>query len=98
MRIARIVLCSALLFATPQFATAQTLVREVRAALTRNDLAAADALVTKRRAEAGTTPEVLAALSWLGRGALTAKDYDRAGRYANDTERPLGPPRHPPHT
>jgi thiol-disulfide isomerase/thioredoxin len=87
MRIARIVLCSALLFATPQFATAQTLVREVRAALTRNDLAAADALVTKRRAEAGTTPEVLAALSWLGRGALTAKDYDRAGRYANDTER-----------
>jgi thiol-disulfide isomerase/thioredoxin len=87
MRVARLVLCSALLFATPQFATAQTLVREVRAALTRNDLAAADALVTKRRAEAGTTPEVLAALSWLGRGALTAKDCDRAGRYANDTER-----------
>jgi len=70
----------------PALASAQTLVRDVRAALTRNDLAAAEALVTTYRAASGTNSEALAGLSWLGRGALTAKDYGRADRYARETE------------
>ncbi len=43
-------------------ASAQTLVRDVRAAIAKNDLAGADALVAAFRAERGTTPELLAAL------------------------------------
>lgn len=82
----RAVWCVAFLM-LPIAAPAQTLVREVRAAIARDDLAAADALVARARAEAGNTSESLAALSWLGRGALTAKRYDDAVRYARETER-----------
>ena len=71
----------------PALASAQTLVRDVRAAIGANDLAAADALVAKYRAQSGTTSEALAGLSWLGRGALAAKDYDRADKYARETEK-----------
>jgi len=67
--------------------SAQTLVRDVRAAIAGNDLAAAEGIVEKYRAASGTTPEALAGLSWLGRGALAAKDYDKAERYARDTEK-----------
>lgn len=67
--------------------SAQTLVRDVRAAISNNDLVAAEAIVEKYRAASGTTPEALAGLSWLGRGALAAKDYDKAERYARDTEK-----------
>ncbi|MGC4082714.1 MAG: TlpA disulfide reductase family protein [Vicinamibacterales bacterium] len=82
----RFVLAIALV-SLPWAASAQTLVRDVRAAINRNDLAAADALVSTFRAQSGTTPEALAALSWVGRGALGLKDYDRADRIARETER-----------
>jgi thiol-disulfide isomerase/thioredoxin len=68
-------------------AGAQTLVREVRAAIDRKDMAGAEALVAKYRADSGTTTEALAALSWLGRGALAAGQHEVADRYARDTER-----------
>ncbi len=87
MRQVRLVLLSAVMMFVPVFASAQTLVRDVRAAIARNDFAGGDALVASYRAKAGTTPEALAALSWLGRGTLVAKDYDKAERYARDTER-----------
>jgi thiol-disulfide isomerase/thioredoxin len=80
-------LFAAVMLLLPAIAPAQTLVRDVRAALATNDLAAADALVTKYRAASGTTPEALAAMSWLGRGALTARDYTKAEAYARDTEK-----------
>jgi len=80
-----VVVVAALFLPAP--ASAQTLVRDVRAAIGRNDLAAADALVSTYRAQSGTTSEALAGLSWLGRGALAAKDYDRADRYARETEK-----------
>ena len=67
--------------------SAQTLVRDVRAAIAQNDFAAAEALVGQYRAASGTTPELLAGMSWLGRAALAAKDYDKAERYARDTEK-----------
>ncbi len=87
MRRVRLVLLAAVMLVTPVLASAQTLVRDVRAAIARNDFAGGDALVASYRAKAGTTPEALAALSWLGRGTLVAKDYDKAERYARDTER-----------
>ena len=67
--------------------SAQTLVRDVRAAIGKNDMAGAEALVAKHRADVGNTSEALAALSWLGRGALAAGDRVKADRFAKETER-----------
>ena len=87
MRGFRLVLLVAIVASLPAVGAAQTLVRDVRAAIGKSDLTAADALVAAYRAQSGTTPEALAALSWLGRGALAAGDRVRADRYAKDTER-----------
>jgi len=86
MRRLRLLLLVLAVGLVPAAVSAQTLVRDVRAALAKNDLASADALVAKYRSERGTTSEALAGLSWLARGALTATQYDRADRYARDTE------------
>jgi thiol-disulfide isomerase/thioredoxin len=61
-------------------------VTDVRAAIGRGDLAAAEALVERFRATAGDSPDALEALSWLGRGALAAEDYTKAVLYAQRTE------------
>jgi len=61
------------------------LVSEVRAALARNDFAGAEKRVQNFRAKSGVTPEMLEALSWLGRGALAAKQLDQAEAYAGET-------------
>jgi cytochrome c biogenesis protein CcmG/thiol:disulfide interchange protein DsbE len=66
-------------------AAGAALVPDVRAAIGQGDLAGAEALVAKFRAHSGNTPEALEALSWLGRGALAAKDYAKAARYAQET-------------
>ena len=86
MRGWRSVLVVVLLLASASVAPAQTLVKDVRAAIAANDLPAADALVAQYRAQRGTTPEALAGLSWTARGALNAKQYDRADTLARDTE------------
>jgi thiol-disulfide isomerase/thioredoxin len=62
-------------------------VAEVRRAIAAQDLARADAIVAQFRAVHGTTPEALAALSWLGRGSLAAKQFERADRYASETHK-----------
>ena len=87
MRALRLALLSATFALMPVLVSAQALVRDVRAAIGKSDLAGADALVSKYRAESGTTSEALVALSWLGRGALAAGNLDKAERYARDTER-----------
>jgi thiol-disulfide isomerase/thioredoxin len=61
------------------------IVSAVRAAIASQQLARGEELLTKYRATRGTTPEALAALSWLGRGALAAKQFDQAERYAVET-------------
>jgi thiol-disulfide isomerase/thioredoxin len=58
------------------------LVREVRAAVGRNDLTAAARAVADHREREGVTPEMLEALSWVGRGALAAGDLRAAERNA----------------
>lgn len=91
----RSVLCSvavaALLWTSPlaqqQAARPVTLVSQVRAAVNAHDLARAEALVKEQRAEKGDTPEVLEALSWLGRGALFERQFDRAAAFAEESQR-----------
>jgi thiol-disulfide isomerase/thioredoxin len=62
------------------------LVADVREAIRQNDWKRAEALVRQHRQTSGVTPEMLEAQSWLGRGALAAKQYDAADRYAVQTE------------
>ena len=76
-------------FAAPaaaQVAGTGDVIAEVRAAIAESGLDRADAIFTKRRAEQGARPEVVEALSWLGRGALAAGQLDRANRYANQAQ------------
>jgi thiol-disulfide isomerase/thioredoxin len=61
------------------------LVADVRAAAARSDFAGAEKQVAAYRAAKGVTPEMLEALSWLGRGALAAKRLDEADKYADET-------------
>jgi thiol-disulfide isomerase/thioredoxin len=64
-----------------------TLISEVRAAIAEHDLARAEALIVQRRAQQGTTSEVIEAVSWLGRGALAEGQGDRAEQYAAEAQR-----------
>lgn len=66
---------------------ASAVVSEVRAALNARDLDRAEAIQAKHRQDRGDTPEVIEALSWLGRGALAERQLDRADRYARETLR-----------
>ena len=61
------------------------LVREVRAAIAAQDFAGAERMVRAARAARPQATEPLEALSWLGRGALAAKQVDRADGYASET-------------
>jgi thiol-disulfide isomerase/thioredoxin len=65
-----------------QTARPATLLSEVREAIAAHDLTRAEGLVAKRRAEQGTTPEVIEAISWLGRGALAERQLERAEKHA----------------
>ena len=62
-----------------------TLITDVRAAIKANDLPKAAAIVAAFRKAQGVTPEMLEALSWVGRGALAARDLDRAENVARET-------------
>ena len=62
-------------------------VKDVKTALAKNNFPAALALVQDYRTAHGNAPEALEALSWLGRGALSAKQLDQAEAYALETQR-----------
>lgn len=66
-------------------AQAQSLVRDVRAAIAQKDFPGAERLIATERQAHGVTPEVLEAHSWLGRGALAAERWDQADAYARET-------------
>ncbi len=69
-----------------QAARAAGLVPDVRAAIAKHDFAAGETLITQYRSAQGVTSELAEAVSWLGRGALAARDFDRAEQYALDAE------------
>jgi thiol-disulfide isomerase/thioredoxin len=64
-----------------------SLVNDVRGLLARQDFATAERTVRNYQAEAGATPELAAALSWLARGALDARRFDQAEGYAEETRK-----------
>jgi thiol-disulfide isomerase/thioredoxin len=72
-------------FAAGAAAQPPKIIADVRAAIAQQDFAKGDALLAAYRAAHGVTPEMLAALSWMGRGTLAARNFDRAEAYANDT-------------
>ena len=66
--------------------SAADVVSEVRAAINARDLDRAEAILAKHRNKRGNAPEVLEALSWLGRGALADGQLDRADRHAREAQ------------
>ena len=64
-----------------------SLVNDVRALVAQHNLAAAEQTVRRFQEGAGATPEVAASWSWLARGALDARDLDRADQYAAETRK-----------
>jgi thiol-disulfide isomerase/thioredoxin len=77
---------AALFLALAATALAQThLVREVRAAIAQGDFKLGESLVDQSRSTHGPTPDSILALSWLGRGAQAARNWDAADRYAAQT-------------
>src|SRR5581483_8533465 len=60
---------------------------DVHALVAHGDLTTADRLVRAAQAKVGPHPEVAAAMSWLARGALAARQFDRADAYASDTRK-----------
>src|SRR5215831_5301895 len=65
-----------------RIAAAQDIVKEVRIALAQNNFALGESLIQKYKSTQGATPEMIEAVSWLGRGALAARQLDRADSYA----------------
>ena len=61
-----------------------SLVNDVRALIAKNDLAAAEAAARAYQTQSGKTSELAAAVSWLGRASLAAKQYDKAERFATE--------------
>ncbi len=71
----------------PLALAAASLIGDVRGAVARQDFAEGERLLAQYRAARGVTPEMLEALSWLGRGALAARQLDKAESYASETYR-----------
>ncbi|MGA3042355.1 MAG: TlpA disulfide reductase family protein [Bryobacteraceae bacterium] len=61
------------------------IVADVRAACDARNFALAEREIQSYRATVGVTPDMLEALSWLARGTLDTKQYDRADAYATET-------------
>ena len=81
--ITRIALALVLLVA----AAGAGVIQDVRQAIARNDFGLGEAHIASYRTQNGVTAEMLEALSWLGRGALAAKQYDKADAYAEQTRK-----------
>lgn len=67
-----------------------SLVNDVRVSIAKHDLAAAERAARTYQAQSGATPEFAAALSWLARGALDAKQLDQADKYAAESRKIAG--------
>jgi thiol-disulfide isomerase/thioredoxin len=84
------VVIAAVLAAAPsaqQPARPATVVSQVRTALAAHDLDGAEALVKNERASHGETPDLIEAVSWLGRGAQAEKQPERAVAWAEEAMR-----------
>lgn len=68
-------------------AQSPTLIMEVRQAIAQNDFTRGDRLLADYRTEHGVTSHLLAAMSWMARGALAERRWPAAEQYADDTYR-----------
>jgi thiol-disulfide isomerase/thioredoxin len=68
-------------------AAAGNIITEVRSAVARKNFALGEAKVNEYRAQQGVNPELVEAVSWLGRGALAENQLDRAEAYAQEAHR-----------
>lgn len=59
---------------------------DVREALSRNNVSAAEAELQGYRGRQGVTPDYVEALSWMARAGLLSHQLDRADNYARQTE------------
>ena len=73
-----------LMFALTSAAFAD-LVGDVRASIAAGDFARGERQIAEYRQAKGATPEMILALSWLGRGAQAARNWSAAERYAAET-------------
>jgi thiol-disulfide isomerase/thioredoxin len=64
-----------------------SLVNDVRTLIARHDLAAAEQAVRAAQMRGGNASEVAASVSWLARGALEARQLDRADQYASEARK-----------
>jgi thiol-disulfide isomerase/thioredoxin len=67
------------------FAQPNPVVDQVLAAVNMKDFATAERIVSAVQSKNGVNPTSALSLSWMARGALAYKDYDRAEKYAADT-------------
>jgi thiol-disulfide isomerase/thioredoxin len=79
----------ALLIALALFAPAQqvSLINTVRALIAQHDVAGAERVVRTWQAKNPASPELAAALTWVGRGALEAKNLDQADTLAGEANK-----------
>ena len=75
------------LLVVPAFAAPGSIIGDVRESIAQNNFALGESQIKAYRESSGVTPEMLEALSWLGRGALKANRLDEAERYAAETRR-----------
>jgi thiol-disulfide isomerase/thioredoxin len=75
------------LLALASFSAPGQVIGDVREAIADGNFAHAEKYIQNYRAKSGVTPELLEALSWLGRGELDAKQYDQAEHSAAETRK-----------
>jgi thiol-disulfide isomerase/thioredoxin len=61
------------------------IVEDVRTALAQNNFSAAEADLKAYQSQNNVTPEYIEAYSWMGRAALSTRNYDQATAYAKET-------------
>src|ERR1700723_590274 len=64
-----------------------TIVTDVETAMSRGNFPMAEAMLQSYRSQRGVTPEYLEALSWLARGDLMTRQFDKADVNAKETEK-----------
>jgi thiol-disulfide isomerase/thioredoxin len=74
-----------LLLIASSFASAG-IVEDIRADLEQNNFSAAESQLQAYRSRQGVDPDYLEAYSWLGRAALSGKNYSQAQTYARKTK------------
>lgn len=79
--------CAAAVFAFAAASAWASLVNDVQALVAGQNLTVADRMVRAAQSKQGSTPEVAAALSWLARGALRAKQIAQAESYAAESRK-----------